>query len=179
MHVNEQWVEHSPLLYAMTVISGRWKSSIIWHIATAPNNTLRYNSLYRDLRYFYQISHKVLSEQLAELVEDGIITRNEYDEKPPRVEYTLTKKGASLSLLLFALRDWGVLNSPFEKDEEAPYVKGVYSDDSLCYYRSTLEPTLKTSDTGRIDPDAFDPDEEHLVWVHPAHKPDQDFSQQA
>ena len=52
------------------------------------------------------ISKKVLTNQLKELVEDGLIIRKRYAETPPRVEYTLSKKGKNLLPVLKSLSEW-------------------------------------------------------------------------
>jgi DNA-binding HxlR family transcriptional regulator len=53
------------------------------------------------------ISRKILTQQLRELEEDGLIIRHSYSEKPPRVEYELSEKGKTLIPLLKAMHDWG------------------------------------------------------------------------
>lgn len=63
------------------------------------------------------ISRKVLTKQLTELSEDGIVLRTSYAESPPRVEYQLTKKGKRLVPILNSLCKWGC--GILEQDEEA------------------------------------------------------------
>jgi len=53
------------------------------------------------------MSHKIFSQQLKRLEDNGLISRQEYDEVPPRVEYSLTKKGRELMPIIYVLRDWG------------------------------------------------------------------------
>jgi DNA-binding HxlR family transcriptional regulator len=53
------------------------------------------------------ISRKILSQQLKELEEDGLILRHSYMEKPPRVEYELSELGRTLIPVLKAMNDWG------------------------------------------------------------------------
>ena len=52
------------------------------------------------------ISRKVLTDTLRELEKDGIVIREQYKELPPRVEYSLTKKGRELLPVLTMLADW-------------------------------------------------------------------------
>lgn len=54
-----------------------------------------------------EVSNKVLSKQLNELVEDGLVIRTAYKEKPPRTEYELSELGQTLLPITNALCDWG------------------------------------------------------------------------
>ena len=53
------------------------------------------------------VSQKVLTAQLRQMEESGLLTRTVYPEVPPRVEYTLTELGQSLRPVLDALKNWG------------------------------------------------------------------------
>lgn len=53
------------------------------------------------------VSQKVLTAQLRQMEESGLLTRTVYPEVPPRVEYTLTELGQSLRPVLDALWNWG------------------------------------------------------------------------
>ena len=57
------------------------------------------------------ISDKVLNNQLKELERDGVIIRNEFPEIPPRVEYSLSKRGLSLMPILEEMCKWGENNN--------------------------------------------------------------------
>ncbi|MFC4321822.1 winged helix-turn-helix transcriptional regulator [Litchfieldia salsa] len=86
----------------LSVISGKWKVVIIWHLGQTGSH--RFNELQK---LFPKITHKILSNQLKELIEDGIIHREAYPEVPPRVEYTLTEVGKSLLPIVEMMYDWG------------------------------------------------------------------------
>lgn len=101
-----------PLMHILAVLSGKWKASIIWYLGTSTQKVLRYGELRQAMPY--KISHKVFIEQVGELERDGIIDRKEYDEMPPRVEYSLTPMGRALLQVLFALRDWSVLYGDYD-----------------------------------------------------------------
>ncbi|MEM0939936.1 MAG: helix-turn-helix domain-containing protein [Bacteroidota bacterium] len=88
------------LVHAMNVIGGKWKPIIIYLLA---NGSLRFGKL---LIHTPTISKKVLTEQLKELEEDGLITRERFAEIPPRVEYSLSKSGKALLPVLKLLSDW-------------------------------------------------------------------------
>ncbi len=89
-----------PLEAAMSVIGGKWKPLIIFHL----NEKRRFNEIRRRLP---QITQRMLTTQLRELEGDGILVRKVYAEVPPRVEYTLTTKGKSLMTVLLELKKWG------------------------------------------------------------------------
>jgi len=119
-----------PLAYAVSVFGGKWKPYIIWYLSISPANSCRYGALKRSIPF--EISHKVMSQQLKELEHDGIITRTEYDEVPPRVEYSLTKKGISLSRIIYLLRDWGVAYGQFN-DDAMSRSQGAVEDGQIVY----------------------------------------------
>ncbi len=89
----------------MSVIGGRWKSTIICLLNR--NGTLRFSELQRKIS---GISPRILSKQLKELESDGIISRKETGDKPARVDYSLTSKGESLLPVLSAIAEWGLKN---------------------------------------------------------------------
>jgi len=100
-----------PLTAAMNVIGGKWKPLIIYNLN---KSSKRFGQL--DVQ-IPGISRKVLTKQLIELFEDGIVLRTSYAESPPRVEYQLTKKGKRLVPILNSLCKWGCCI--LEEDEEA------------------------------------------------------------
>jgi DNA-binding HxlR family transcriptional regulator len=86
----------------LSVISGKWKVVLIWHLGV--DGTLRFSDLQR---LFPKISHKMLTNQLRELMEDGIVRREVYPEVPPRVEYSMTEMGMTLLPIVQMMYDWG------------------------------------------------------------------------
>ena len=93
-----------PLEYGLDVFGGRWKSRIICVLAA--KDTLRYSELRNELA---NISDAVLSSEIKELMASDIVSRRSYDEIPPRVEYSLTEKGASVVPILQSIRQWAGL----------------------------------------------------------------------
>ena len=90
----------------LRVISGKWKPLILYFLAQA--GPIRYGELRRAVR---DVSDKMLIQHLKELEGDGLVSRTDYKEVPPRVDYSLTPLGVSLAeaLVLFALgvpRTW-------------------------------------------------------------------------
>lgn len=86
---------------ALGLIGGRWKGVVLWWLL---DGKMRFGELRRKLP---NCTERMLTVQLRELEEDGLVTRTVHAEVPPRVEYQLTAFGESLEPILFALRDWG------------------------------------------------------------------------
>ncbi|BBB90906.1 MAG TPA: helix-turn-helix domain-containing protein [Methylomusa anaerophila] len=91
-----------PLRFTVDVIGGKWKLPIICMLANGLPT--RYSSIKRKLT---GITNMMLSQSLKELEASGIIHREQYNEIPPRVEYTLTDKGKSIIPPLIKLAEWG------------------------------------------------------------------------
>ena len=81
-------VSPCPIGKSLTVIGGKWKMRIICTLYV--DGTQRYNDLVRKTS---GVTNAMLSSSLKELEADGIITRRQYEEIPPRVEYSLTDRG--------------------------------------------------------------------------------------
>lgn len=91
-----------PVTATMKVLGGKWKPILINAIYfTSP---ARFGELKRSV---IGITQSMLTSQLRELEEDGIITRKIYAEIPPRVEYTLTDFGLTLSPIIQSMAEWG------------------------------------------------------------------------
>ncbi|MCT4618274.1 MAG: helix-turn-helix transcriptional regulator [Marinisporobacter sp.] len=88
--------------FAMNQISGKWKLVILWHIYD--QEVIRFGELMKSIN---KITHKMLSNQLKELVNDGIIHKEIYKEIPPKVEYSLTEHGKTLIPIMEMLFEWG------------------------------------------------------------------------
>lgn len=100
MKKNSIRTAYCPVDYAFQRIGGKYKGRILWYLK---DGVLRYGELRKVVE---GISPKMLSQALRELEEDELITRKEYPEVPPRVEYTLTKTGAALIPSIDQLRIW-------------------------------------------------------------------------
>ena len=87
---------------ALSVIGGRWKIAIIYHLLQS--NRLRLSELQNKLP---DINQRMLIRQLRELEQDKIIERTVYPVVPPKVDYTLTDIGLSLDKVVYAICDWG------------------------------------------------------------------------
>ncbi len=92
---------HCPVEAALDVIGGKWKPLIVWHLCDA---TKRFSELQRELP---GVNAKMLTKQLRELEEDGVVRRTVHPEVPPRVEYAVTDFGRTLLPVMEALCAWG------------------------------------------------------------------------
>lgn len=93
-----------PLEYGLDVFGGKWKSRIICVLAN--QKCLRYSALRKEM---CNITDAVLASTLKELIRDGIVERKQYDEIPPKVEYSLTEKGVSVVPILQSICQWAGL----------------------------------------------------------------------
>jgi len=89
---------------AIGLIDGKWKSVILFHLLSG---TLRFNELGRHIA---SVTPRMLTKQLRELEEDGLIERKVYAQVPPKVEYSLSPLGRSMEPILLALKSWGDAN---------------------------------------------------------------------
>ncbi len=89
-----------PITHSMNIIGNKWTSIIVYVLAS---RKLRFGELAIRID---KISRKVLSNQLKEMELRGIVNRESYAETPPRVEYSLTKKGEDLLPILNQLCAW-------------------------------------------------------------------------
>jgi len=85
----------------LELIGGKWKGVILWHLT---HKTLRFSQLRRRLP---GVTQKMLTQQLRELERDELVDRRVFAEVPPRVEYSLTEKGRTLTPILNLMCEWG------------------------------------------------------------------------
>ena len=90
-----------PVETTLMLIGDKWKVLILRDLMPG---TKRFGELKKSIG---SVSQKVLTAQLRDLEEKGLVSRKVYAEVPPRVEYSLTELGKSLSPILDAMREWG------------------------------------------------------------------------
>ncbi|MBV6652541.1 MAG: helix-turn-helix transcriptional regulator [Mameliella sp.] len=94
--------EHCPVTKIMSALGGRWKFIILYTIRNSPKRFGQIN------QFIPSISNKVLTEQLRELEEDGIINRTVFSDRiPVNVAYSLTEKGQELVPIIKLMEKWG------------------------------------------------------------------------
>ena len=91
-----------PVETTLLLIGDKWKVLILRDLMPG---TKRFGELKKSIG---SVSQKVLTAQLRDMEESGLLTRTVYAEVPPRVEYRLTDLGRSLEPILDAMRNWGV-----------------------------------------------------------------------
>lgn len=80
-----------PVVSLLTILQGKWKFHIIYEMCI--NNPVRFGELKKSVR---RITNTMLTSSLKELEEDGLVSRQQFNEVPPHVEYSLTEKGKAL-----------------------------------------------------------------------------------
>ena len=91
-----------PMASVQAVLGGKWKILILWYVAFY--KVQRVGQLMRRLDGITQSS---LTKQLRELEADGFLSRHDYQEVPPRVEYNLTDLGKSFLPVFEHMKQWG------------------------------------------------------------------------
>lgn len=104
-----------PVEATLHLIGGKYKAVILWHLT---GKTLRFGELKRLVD---SVTQKMLTQQLRELEEDGLIIRKVYPVVPPKVEYSLSDFGKSFYPVLNAMCNWG-----------ADYLKEKNVDVNIC-----------------------------------------------
>lgn len=92
-----------PFELTIELIGGKWKGLILWHLLD--KKVLRNGEM---LRLMPRITQKMLTQQLREMEENGLISRVIYEQVPPKVEYSLTSHGEALRPILDMMIGWGV-----------------------------------------------------------------------
>ncbi len=105
--IREANLEDTRFSYTMRLIQGKYKMVVLYTLIEY--GTVRYNEMQR---YIGTISYKTLSSTLKQLEADGLVDRHEYPQIPPKVEYSLTKKGKSLVPILDQMCEWGDQHRP-------------------------------------------------------------------
>lgn len=94
-------IGNCPADRTISIISGRWKVAIVFHLL---RGTKRFSEMNRLIS---GASQRVLTQQLRELEADGVVNRRVYAQVPPKVEYSLTPLGESLKPVVVAMEVWG------------------------------------------------------------------------
>jgi len=90
-----------PVVVTLSLIGGKYKALILWHLL---NTTLRFGELRKLIP---DATPKMMTQQLRELENDGLVVRTVYPVVPPKVEYSLSALGLSIKPILIAIYHWG------------------------------------------------------------------------
>lgn len=90
------------VIHALEIIGGKWRLPIIWELSA--QESMRYNELKRHLN---GITNIMLTRALQGLEEHGLVSRTEYNQIPPHVEYSLTESCRELLPALEIINQWG------------------------------------------------------------------------
>ena len=91
-----------PVTPLLLKLQGRWKSQILYELII--NDPARFGQIRNGLP---GITNTVLTKALRELEEDGLVHREQFNEIPPHVEYSLTEKGRDLQPVFYQIMLWG------------------------------------------------------------------------
>ena len=96
-----------PVTPVVQMLQGKWKLQIIYELCI--QSPMRFGELKKMLK---PITNTMLTNALKELEGDGLVHREQYNEIPPRVEYSLTEKGTDLLPIFYAISQWGMKYIP-------------------------------------------------------------------
>ena len=92
-----------PVTPLLLMLQGRWKAQLLYELCLC--GTVRFGQLKKDLP---GITNTMLTKALRELEEDGLVSREQFNEIPPHVEYSLTEMGRDLLPVFYAIMNWGI-----------------------------------------------------------------------
>jgi DNA-binding HxlR family transcriptional regulator len=101
-----------PAELTLQIIGGRWKGLILWHLLFSSRRFGELRKIVSEgtITQVSKISPKILSQQLKELENDGIIVRSDHStKKKAHVEYAMSEKGRTLQPILESIYDWGMV----------------------------------------------------------------------
>jgi len=106
--------EGCPVEFTLDVIGGKWKGILLYHLI---DGTKRFNEFRRICP---NITQRMLTLQLRELENDGIVHREVYQQVPPKVEYSLTEFGTTLMPIILSMKQWGEMYRNHEALQSKP-----------------------------------------------------------
>ncbi len=107
-----------PIEYGLDIFGGKWKSRILCVLSS--QEVMRYSAVRKELD---NITDAVLAAMLKEMIADELINRKQYNEIPPKVEYSLAAKGRSVLPILQSICHWSRQQTRDELDRKLPPCK--------------------------------------------------------
>lgn len=105
--------EDCPVRRTLELLSGKWRTHVIYSLCKQP--TSRFGELKKANP---RITNTMLTNTLRDLERLGIVHREQYNEIPPHVEYSLTEKGRELLPVFFEMAKWGERSLPILPEDE-------------------------------------------------------------
>lgn len=103
--MTEKVSDNCPMRKTLELLSGKWRTHIIYELCKKPS--CRFGELKKSVS---GITNTMLTNTLRDLVDLGIVHREQFNEIPPHVEYSLTEKGKALLPVFTELAKWGENN---------------------------------------------------------------------
>lgn len=100
-----------PVESTLQIISGKWKSVIIYHLL---DGTKRFNDLEKLMS---DCSRRILSLQLKELLADGVISKEVFPSVPVKTTYSLTEFGRTLEPVISSMEQWGIMYNQLHRSQ--------------------------------------------------------------
>lgn len=91
-----------PVTPVLKMLQGKWKNQVLYELCM--QDTVRFGGLKKALP---GITNTMLASVLKELEADGLVKREQFNEIPPHVEYSFTKKGRDLLPIFYIMMNWG------------------------------------------------------------------------
>jgi DNA-binding HxlR family transcriptional regulator len=110
-----QFASPCPVAFTSRILGGKWKARVVWSLIR--NEPLRFSELRRACP---PVSDRILTKELRELEQWGLISRREYPVIPPKTEYRLTELGNTLRPIMAAMAEWGLGHRADIVDPVAP-----------------------------------------------------------
>lgn len=111
--LSEKVSDNCPMRRALALLSGKWRTHIIYELCR--NKSCRFSELKKAIP---RITNTMLTTALRELEELGIVSREQFNEIPPHVEYSLTEKGKALLPVFHELAKWGERYMEYSDEKE-------------------------------------------------------------
>lgn len=96
-----------PVTPLLLMLQGKWKFQIIYELCI--QDPIRFGELRKNIE---GITNTMLTSSLRELERDGLVSRKQFNEIPPHVEYSLTEKGKDLLPVFYEMTKWGFRYTP-------------------------------------------------------------------
>lgn len=109
-----------PVERVIHVFGGKWKPAILFFLMQ--NKTLRFNQLRKSIP---EVTQRMLTLQLRELERDGLVRRKDFEQRPPRVEYSATELAFTLAPVFKSIENWGTAKLTTVRESQDRFDRGT------------------------------------------------------